>query len=204
MERWGLNQLDGRRVEDIPAGTLVTNPLRTNLDQLLRDDRQREKHLRLQLQQMYPGHPDRPELKLALKANRVAQREICEARRQTPKKVPIELTELRGELKQHTREYKLLIDTVRCIAQNAEGQLAASLAAHMDRPAEAKRLLQNVFSAPGNVRVSTKAITVSLAPAANGPEQSALKGFFAEFNRRRLRHPGDPFARPIRFRPQIP
>ncbi|HEY3451718.1 MAG TPA: hypothetical protein VGK67_35500 [Myxococcales bacterium] len=41
VERWGLNQLDGRRVEQVPEGTLVTNPARANLDRLLRDDKQR-------------------------------------------------------------------------------------------------------------------------------------------------------------------
>lgn len=204
VERWGLNQLDGREVEEVPSGTLVTNPNRTNLSRLLRDDRQRERELRLQLQQMYPGHPERPELKRALKANRGAQREILKARRQMPKKLPIEQTGLHGELKQHTRAYKLLIDTLRCTAQYAETELATSLAPHMARPHEAKRLLQNVFSAPGDVRVTDKAITVCLAPAANRSEQTALEPFFHAFNQRRLCHPGDPFARPIRFRLQIP
>lgn len=204
VQRWGLNQLDGRQVEDVPSGTLVTNPLRVNLDRLLEDDRRRERELRLQLQQLYPGHPQRSELKRALAANRSAQQEILEARSRTPKKLPIDQTDLLGELKQHTREYKLLIDTARCVAQNAEGELAASLAAHLARPAEAKRLLQNVFSAPGSIRVSKKSITVSLDPAANRSERPALQAFLAAFNRRRLRHPGDPFARPIRFELQIP
>jgi hypothetical protein len=204
VERWGLNQLDGRQVEEVPSGTLVTNPNRTNLDHLLRDDKQRERAMRLQLQQLYPGHPQRPELKQALAANRAAQREILKARHQTPKKLPIEQTELKGELKQHTREYKLLIDTLRCTAQYAEAELAAVLALHMARPDEAKRLLQNVFSSPGDVQVTDNSITVSLAPAANRAEQPAIEALFHAINQRRLCHPGDPLARPMRFRLQIP
>jgi len=204
VERWGLNQLDGRQVEDVPRGTLVTNPFRTNLDRLLKEDRRRERDLRLQFQQLYPGHPQRAELKRALAANRAAQREIKNARRQTPKKVPIEQTELCGELKQHTREYKLLVDTLRCAAQNAEGELATSLAVYLPRRGEAKRLLRNVFSAPGNIRVTQKTITVRLDPAANAAERPALEAFFAAFNRRRLGHPGDPHGRPIRFQLQNP
>lgn len=202
VERWGLNQLDGRQVEDVPVGTLVTNPLRTNLDRMLRNARDREKVLRLKLQQLYPGHPDRPEVKRALAANQASQCKVIEARRETPKKVPIEQTKLQGELKQHTREYKLLVDTFRCVAQNAEADLAAILAPHLKLSREAKRLLQNVFAAPGNIRVSRGGITVSIDPAANGQERTALSAFFAAINRRGLSHPGDPFSRPVRFKLQ--
>ena len=204
VERWGINQLDGRVVEEVPSGTLVTNPRRVNLDHLLRDDRKRERQIRLQLQQLYPGHPQRPELKRSLAANRVAQREILKARSKTPKKVPVEQTELRGELKQHTREYKLLIDTLRCAAQYAEAELATGLATHMTRPDEAKRLLQNVFRATGDIRVTEKSITVTLDPAANESERPSLEAFFEALNRRRLCHPGDPYSRPVCFRLQTP
>jgi len=204
VERWGINQLDGRQVEDVPAGTMVANPRRTTLDKALRKAKEREKDLRLELQQMYPGHPDRPEVKKALKANRAGQRDLVKARGETPKKVPIEQTDLQGALKQHTREYKLLVDTFRCVAQNAEAELAASLAPTMKRPAEAKRLLQNLFNAKGDIRVSKDAITVSLDPAANRSERDALVAFFTELNRRGLCHPGDPHARPVRFELQIP
>jgi hypothetical protein len=204
VERWGVNQLDGRQVEDVPAGTMVTNPRRTTLEKALREAKEREKKLRLQLQQMYPGHPVRRELKSALKANRAGQRDLVKARRETPKKVPIEQTVLQGELKQHKGEYKLLIDTLRCVAQNAEAELAAVLAPNLPVPGEAKRLLQNVFSAPGDIRVSGDAITVCLDPAANRPERAALEEFFTAINRRRLCHPGDPFSRPVRFRLQTP
>ncbi len=204
VERWGINQLDGRQVEDVPAGTMVTNPRRIDLDKLLAEAREREKKLRLQLQQIYPGHPDRPALKRALADNRANQREVVKTRRQTPKKVPIEATDLQGKLKQHTREYKVLVDTFRCVAQNAEAELATILAPNMKSPAEAKRLLQNVFAAPGDIRVSKNAITVTIAPAANRSERAALDAFLADFNRRRLSHPGDPFSRPVCFRLQIP
>ncbi len=204
VERWGINQLDGRQVEDVPAGTMVSNPRRATLDNALREAKEREKKLRLELQKMYPGHPDRPALKLSIKENLASQRDLVEARRATPKKVPIEQTDSHGELKQHTREYKLLIDTFRCVAQNAESELAAALAPNMAMPAEAKRLLQNLFSAPGHVHVSRHRITVSLDPAANLSERASLSAFLAEFNRRGLCHPGDPYARPVRFRLQIP
>jgi hypothetical protein len=204
VQRWGINQLDGRQVEDVPAGTMVTNPRRTKLDTLLREARERETKLRVQLQQLYPGHPDRPTLKRALAENRAGQRDVLKARRKTRKKVPIEETDLQGELKQHTREYKLLVDTFRCVAQYAEAELATILAPNMLMPAEAKRLLQNVFAAPGDIRVSKTAITVTIAPAANRSERAALNAFFTDFNRRRLSHPGDPLSRPVCFRLQIP
>src|SRR5690606_24452925 len=36
VERWGLNQLDGRRVAEYPPGTVVPNPLRRRIDRALR------------------------------------------------------------------------------------------------------------------------------------------------------------------------
>ena len=202
VERWGVNQLDGRQVENVPAGTMITNPRRTALDRRLRDERENEKKLRLQLQQIYPGHPQRHELRTALKNNVAEQDRIIEERIRIPKKTLIETTELYGELKQHKPEYKLLIDTLRCTAQYAEGELATMLAPHMTLPAEAKMLLQNIFGATGTVQVSVQAITVTLDVPANRSERTSLEAFFGDINRQGLSHPGDPYARSIRFRLQ--
>ena len=204
VERWGLNQLDGRQVQDVPAGTLVTNPKYIQLEKQLAQARTQEKELRLQLQRLYPGHPARRRLKQEIAQIRAAIESQLDARRETPRKVPIEQTEFHGNLKQHTREYKQLIDTLRCVAQNAEAELAACLAKGMVLPREAKRLLQNVFSAPGDIRVTKEVITVSLDPAVNRSERIALAAFLSSFNRRRLCHPGDPYARPVRFQLQTP
>ena len=199
VERWGLNQLDGRQVKEVPQGTTVTDPEYTKLKRTQKKAREEEKELRLQLQQLYPGHPDRRRLKRALADNQATQHDLEERLSQRPKRVPIENTELNGKLVQHTREYKLLIDAFRCVAQNAEAELAAQLAPGMVLPGEAKRLLQNVFAAPGDIQVSKNAITVSLDPAVNRSEKTALTAFFSSFNDRRLCHPGDPHARPVRF-----
>jgi hypothetical protein len=118
-ERWGINQLDGRQVRDVPVGTMVTNPLRANLERLLQDKREREKRRRLQAQQLLPGHPGWLEVMRALDENLADQQNLANARSRTPKKVTIEQTDLHGELKQHTRDYKLLIDTFRCVPRMA-------------------------------------------------------------------------------------
>src|SRR4029077_9004707 len=36
VERWGINQLDGRRVEPYPPGTIVPNPARRKLERALK------------------------------------------------------------------------------------------------------------------------------------------------------------------------
>lgn len=68
---------------------------------------------------------------------------------------------------------------------------------------EAKRLLQNFFSAPGDLRVAANYIEVVLDAAATPEEHSALDGLCAIVNAWKLTHPGDPAARSLRFRTQV-
>lgn len=53
----------------------------------------------------------------------------------------------------------MVLDTA-CV--NAEANLASELATFMARPREAKRLLQNFFSAPGDLRIAANYIEVVL------------------------------------------
>jgi len=50
-----------------------------------------------------------------------------------------------------------VIDTRRIAFANLEAELAVTLARHLDRPREAKKLLATLFAAPVTVRVSSRA-----------------------------------------------
>ncbi|MCX5738586.1 MAG: hypothetical protein NTZ61_08850, partial [Proteobacteria bacterium] len=198
-ERWGINQLDGRMTVPYPPDTVIPNPARRRLDRALRLAKVREGEARRELARLASEHPRRARYEREIDAALGQQAELEALRPTTPKRAPLEETELAGKLVQHTPEYKLTIDTVRIACANSESDLAGELAPHLAKPAEAKRVLRNLLAAPGRVHVGTKSITVALQPAANRNEMVALDALLATVNRWHLTLPGDPQRRPLRF-----
>ena len=92
-----------------------------------------------------------------------------------------------------------MLDTLRIALSNLESDLAVMLARHLDRPREAKKLLATIFAAPGNVRVSSRGVTVRLMPAATESERIALRAFLRDVTRLRLALPGDLDRRRLRW-----
>lgn len=200
VERWGINQLDRRAIESVPKETIVPNPARRRLDHAIRLLTHEEGATRIALADdaVRPALRVRLQLKLA---DLVQRRCDLQAQRpQVPKRAPLENTELAGKLVQHLGEYKTVVDTVRVACANAESELAARIGPHLDRPAEAKKLLAALFSAPGRVRVGQRAISVDLAPAASRRERKAIAALLRDVSAMALTLPGDP--RPLRFRAQ--
>lgn len=202
VERWGINQLDGRTTNSYPPGTVIPNPARRRIDRTLKIARTREGDARRKLAALAVGHPRRAALERDLEDAIRQQRELEAQRPHVPTHAPIEDTDLAGKLVHHTSEYKLLIDTIRIACANAESDLAGELGPLLRRPAEAKRVLQNLLLAPGNVRVGTATISVSLNPAGTRNELQAMEGLLAKVNGWDLSLPDDPMARPLRFRLQ--
>ena len=203
VERWGINQLDGRQVQAYPPDTIIPNPARRRLDRAIRIARVREGDARADLAALARTGPN--------KAKRAAaQREVDEAvaeqvrlealRPSTPPKAALRDTELVGDLVHHTVEYKLVLDTIRIACANAESELATMLAPKLPRAAEAKKVLANLFAAPGDIRIRQGTIDVCLSPAGTRPEQAALEAFLDDVNRLEFSMPGDQQARRLRFR----
>ena len=109
---------------------------------------------------------------------------------------------LADTLVRHEPAYKLLIDTVRIACANAESELAALVGARLRKPTETKRVLRNVFLAPGDVVVSPTSVTVKLAPAGTRTELNAIAAMLDDINERRLLLPGDRSGRRVRFQLQ--
>lgn len=203
VQRWGLNQLDGRAFKPHDADFVIPSPARRRLDASLAVLREAEGQLHRKL--LRATRPElRAELELDLVKNLKKQRTLEKRRPAFPKHCTVEEAGLHGELMHHQDEYKAVIDTIRTACINAEADLAAELATAMPRPREAKRLLQNLFSAPGDLRVTANFIEVVLDVAANADERPALDALCRTVNAWKLAHPGDAAARPLRFRTQIP
>ena len=93
----------------------------------------------------------------------------------------------------------MTLDTIRIACANAESDLAAELAPHIPRAAEAKKTLANLLAAPGNIRVGKRTINVCLLPAGTGPEQRAFSALLGVVNGWRLTLPGDQRGRRLCF-----
>lgn len=202
-ERWGINQLDGRRVEPYPPGTIIPNPARRKLERALRIWRAAEGDARRTLARLPADDKRRAGAERDLDEALKWQSDLEALRPSVPKHAPVEETELAGKLVRHTGKLKTIIDVLRVVCANAESELAALVAPHMRRPREAKKLIANLFAAPGKVAVTEHAIIVRLAPAANESELEAIQHLLDALNKRCLILPSDHKRLPLRFEVQV-
>jgi hypothetical protein len=201
-ERWGINELDGRATAPYDPATIVPNPARRRLDRALRLARAQEGDARRVLADPSAKGPRRERAETDLAEAVAQQTELVAQRPLMPSRVALSESELADTLVKHEPAYKLLIDTVRIACANAESELAALVGAHLRKPAEAKRVLRNVFVAPGDVVVSPGSVTVKLAPAGTRTELDAIAAMLDDVNARRLSLPGDRVGRRVRFQLQ--
>lgn len=199
VERWGINQLDGRSVETYPPGTIIPNPTRRRLERALRIARVAEGDARRDLARFAADHPRAIAANQDLTDALDRQEKLVELRPFVPKHAPVENTDLADVLVRHDGKLKTIIDVIRVVCANAESELAALIAPHMTRPREAKKLLANLFAAPGTVVVTEHGVHVRLAPAANKAELAAIGRLFAGLNQRNLILPSDHKRLPLRF-----
>ncbi len=202
-ERWGINQLDRRKVEHYPPDTVIPNPARRRLDRALRMARVVEGEARRELARLPERSPSRLRWEQMLSQSLVEQERLEALRPSTPTHAPLAETELADELVYHPGDYKTLLDTLRIACANAESELAATLAPHLRKPAEAKKALANLFAAPGRVRLAASEIRVTLVPIGRDDEQEAFPVLCDVLNRWDLVLPGDAQRRPLRFRSQL-
>jgi transposase len=202
-ERWGINQLDRRKVEHYAPETVIPNPARRRLDHALTLTRHREGDTRNKLARLAANDRRREKLERDLESALSHQMTLLALRPQTPTHAPLEETELAGRLVYHPGEYKTVLDTLRIACANAESDLACELAPHLRKPGEAKKALANLFAAPGDIRVNKKSITIVLSPVARKDERKSFEALLKTVNRWKLRLPADPKTRPLRFKSQL-
>jgi hypothetical protein len=199
VERWGINQLDGRKVEPYPPGTIIPNPARRQNERALKIARADESRAQRALAGKNLTDERRARIEAEL-ADAIQRRVALElARPLIPRHAPIEQTELAGKLVRHPAKLKAVVDTMRIVCANVEAELADIIAPMLKRPREAKKVIANVFTAPGRVDVTLSDIRVRLCPAANHSEHAAIRRLLADITARKLTLPGDDRNRPLRF-----
>ena len=202
VHRWGINQLDGRTTESYDPDAVIPNPARRRLDRHIRLARVTAGLARNELAALVEGDPRRGRWEAILSRASDRATELLALRPTTPTHAPLRETELADKLVRHTGEYKMALDTVRIACANVESDLASTLAEAMVLPREAKKVLANLFKAPGHVVAGKSVISVRLDPAANSTERDAISALLAHCNRLKLTLPGDAAQRPIRFQAQ--
>jgi hypothetical protein len=199
QERWGINQLDGRRVVPYPPTAIIPNPDRGALERKLALARAAEGKARCELAcvdaRSAAAETLRDDIERAVKR----QEELKALRPLVPTHAPVEATSLAGKLVRHTTAYKDVVDTLRIVFANVESELARELAPHLQRPREAKKVLANLLAAPGIVSLGKGTLLVRLMPPAKPSECRALAKLLRTVNQKKLCLPGDPTGRPIRF-----
>lgn len=200
VERWGMNQLDGRTVVPYPPETIIPNPARGRLDRALRLARTREGLARSELARLHKSDGRCERWTLELKEALAEQKKLEALRPSTPKRAQLKDTELADKLVHHTPEYKMTVDTIRIACANAEADLAGELAPFLPRPTEAKKTLANLLAAPGRIRMGKQTIGVCLQPAGTKREQQALSALLNVVNGWNLTLPADPTRRRLRFK----
>jgi transposase len=203
VERWGINQLDGRKVEPYPADEIIPNPARGRLKRAMKAARSEEAEALRKLTHLAGDDPKRAPLQQTAREAFLRQQQLAAMMPAVPEKAPVRDTELALTLRRHPGRYKLVVDTVRIALANMEAECAALLAPHLRKPREAKKTLGNLLAAPGNVCVAKRSISVTLAPAATASERKAFLELFDDINARRLTLPGDPDRRRLVFRLQV-
>jgi hypothetical protein len=203
VERFGLNQLDGRRVEQVDPDETIPNPARRRLQRALSVARKLEGEALRRLARLPVDDPKRPYWKQELTRSRALQAELEAQRPDLPERVRVGDSELADKLVRHKDDYKLVIDTLRLLIANVESELATILGPHLARPAEAKKTLANLFAAPAVVHATSRAIVVNIAPAGTKRELRAFGALLDHLTAQRLTLPGDPDRRPLRFRTQV-
>jgi hypothetical protein len=199
VERWGINHLDGRRVEAYPADAIIPNPDRRRLERVLKLSHTAEGEALRRLVRMEDGDPGREEVLEDVKRAMERQKDLMAQRPFVPRNIKVGDSSLADKLACHEPRYKNVLDTIRTALANVEADLAVLLAKHLDRPREAKKYLAVLFAAPGTVQVTSRSVTVKLRPAGSATEQAAYAKFLDDVTRLKLSLPGDPDGLSIRW-----
>jgi hypothetical protein len=203
VERLGINQLDGRRVDRVPDDELIPNPALRRLLNARSVARKLEGEALRQLANLPEGDKKRTRWEQELNRSRQQQRDFDEQRPELPKKIRVGDSEFAGKLVRHRDNYKLVLDTLRILLANVVAELATTLGPMLPRPAEAKKTLDNLLAAPAVIHATRRLIVVELAPAGTRRERDAFVGLLRSLNARKLTLPGDSARRRLAFKIQL-
>ena len=187
----------------MPDDEIIPNPALRRLLNARSVARKLDGEALRQLAHLPAGDKKRLHWEQELHRSRQQQRQFDEQRPALPPRIRVGDSELAGKLVRHRDNYKLVLDTLRILLANVIAELATTLAPMLPRPAEAKKTLDNLLTAPAVIHATRRLIVVQLAPAGTRREREAFVELLRPLNARKLTLPADSARRPLLFKIQL-
>ncbi|MHB8565311.1 MAG: putative transposase [Acidiferrobacteraceae bacterium] len=187
---FGLDALDAYETTADDPARMVANPRRRDADRVLKDatsslDRAEAREGKSSLD----GEKPDAELRQAFADARAEVERLAAAAKAIPAKV--QLAEVRPAAVRIDVERKRIMDAIRMATYNAESALARMIAPHYARADdEARTLLREIFSAPGDIEIDGDCLHVRINALAAPRRTRALIGLCAELTATETLYPG--------------
>ena len=187
---YGLDALDAYATVPDDPGRLVANPARRDAARSVAEARREiaaaQAH---EGQGALAGRAVDPEIAAAFSDAGVELNRREEETRALPVKVP--LGEVRPDAVRLDVERKRIMDAIRMATYNAESGLARLLAPHYARAEdEARSLLREIYSSPGDLEVDGQTLHVRIAPLSAPRRTRALAALCEELTVTKTLYPG--------------
>ena len=187
---FGLDALDAYETTADDLSRMVANPLRRDADRVVREvtSSLAEAEAKEGKSSLDGDRPD-AELRQAFAEARAEVERLEAVARAMPAKVP--LAEVRPAAVRIDVERKRIMDAIRMATYNAESALARIIAPHYARADdEARTLLREIFSAPGDLEIDGDRLHVRINALAAPRRTRALRGLCDELTATETLYPG--------------
>ena len=202
-EHFGLDRLIEYETDEIPETTRVVNPAHRELESQIKKQAAVLARRRAEFGALTLAEPIQPEAvekysqKKAqlLESLRELEEQLAELkikRKATPRHVPLKELPAEQRFRRLAPHKKQLVDTIKMIAYRAETALASLLGPELARPAEARSVLQGIFTDHVDLEPNETArtLTVKLHPLANSSNQAAIQKLCDDLNQTETQFPG--------------
>ena len=194
LEHYSLDALHGYGGVTISEDLVVANPERQTMDKEVRALRSQVKTLREQMGRLVVRKAADEQLEplrqqMTLLEDQI--KDLTRRRRQIPVKVPLGETALKRE--GLNLEKKVIMDTIKMAAYNAEERLLQRLDDHYDNPRDIRHVLRTFTGLKGQLRCRNGNIIVDLNPPDIPKYRQALEGLCTKLNALSTCFPGTPY-----------
>ncbi len=194
LEHYSLDALHGYGGAAISEELAVANPERQAMDRDIRERRSQIKALREQMGTLAARKAVEEQLeplrqRMTLLEGQI--KDLVKRRRQMPVKVPLGETTLK--LEGLDLEKKVIMDTIKMAAYNAEEWLRQRLNDYYDDPRDIRQVLRTFTELKGRLRRCNDDIIVDLNPPDIPKYRQALEGVCAKLNALSTHFPGTPY-----------
>jgi hypothetical protein len=198
MEHYSLDALYGYGVEGIAEEIMVPNPQRQALDGEISKLRSQIRATREEIGGLVAKRVSRTQLKSLRKRLTLLEGRLTvlrKERRELPAEVPLSQTD--RKLEGLDLEKKIVMDTIKMAAYNAEEWLLERLDHHYDDPRDTRQLLRILAGLRGRLWLEDGHLIVNLTPPGLPKYRKALVGLCGELNELPTLFPGTSYL--IRF-----